>query len=256
MKREILGGKSSVYLVRVRKGDARMAIRQVQQIAQRPWLKPMGRAFLAILIGVYGQLAIAILVWLISDSPDKIGALGEFGIKAALTLVECSVLLFLVLDKESLRKYFNLGSWQKSLLLGTLGAVPLLVANRVLYGWIIRFIHGEFDFYSKLTGSNLGGVSFLLLQCVYYILEIFILVYAYAKLAEGLRLWRPLSRWAVVVIGWLFLFVTWGLAHGFVVADLLSFGIGLYLPLAFVVLYEMTDNALAPTITWLLFLAI
>jgi hypothetical protein len=233
-----------------------MGSQQALQPTHRPWLRPIGRALLAILIGVYGQLAVALLVWLFTEPPDQVGALGEIGIKVALIFVEASVLLLLTLDKEPLSKYVNLCSWQKSLLLGLLGAIPLIVANRVLYGWIIRFVHGELDFYSKLTGSILGGALFLLLQCVYYLLEIFILVYAYAKLAEGLRLWRPLPRWAVIFIGWLFLFVTWGLAHGFILSDTLSFGIGLYLPLAFVVLYEMTDSALAPSITWLLFLAI
>jgi hypothetical protein len=60
----------------------------------------------------------------------------------------------------------------------------------------------------------------------------------------------------VVAIGWFFLFTTWSLVHGFVVTDLLTFGIGLYLPFIFAALYEYTENQLTPAITWLLFLAI
>jgi hypothetical protein len=242
-----------------REGKYAMGTPQNGQTAYRPWSKPVWRALQAMLIGVYGQLAIALLVWLIIDSPDQIGALGELGIKFALVLVEAGVLLLLLLDKEPLRKYVHVRSWRNSLLLGLVCAGPLIAANRVTHGWIIRFIHGEFDFYRQLTGSNTSGAAFLLLQIVYYLFEIFVLVYAYAKLAEGVRLWnrsRPLHRWVVVVIGGAFLFVTWSLAHGFVLADMLSFGIGLYLPFVFAFLYETTDSMLAPAITWLLFLAI
>ena len=55
--------------------------------AGRLWTKPIGRAFLAILIGIYGQFAIAALVLLIPNSPDHIGAIGELGIKVSHILV-------------------------------------------------------------------------------------------------------------------------------------------------------------------------
>jgi hypothetical protein len=227
-----------------------------QQTSPRPWLKPIGRAFLAILIGIYGQLALALLVWHILGSPDQLSAMAELGIKVATIVMECSVLLFIALDKEPLGKYINLNSPRKILAAGVLSAIPLVAANRVMQGWIIRFVHGEFAYYQKLTGSGLSATLFLLLQSAYYFFEVFVLVYAYAKLAEGLRTWRPLPHWVLITIGGFFLFVTWSLAHGFVITDLLAFGIGLYLPFAFAALYEYTESQITPAITWLLFLAI
>jgi hypothetical protein len=232
-----------------------MTSQQIQQTRRR-WLKPIGQAFLAILVGIYGQLVLALLIWYTLDKPDHLSALAELDIKVATIVIECSVLLFIALDKEPLRKYVNLNTPRKILILGISGAIPLIAANRVMQGWVIRFVHGEFAFYQKLTGSGLGAMLFLLLQTGYYFFEVFVLVYAYAKLADGLRAWRPLPRLAVVAIGWCFLFVTWSLAHGFVITNLLAFGIGLYLPLAFAALYEYTESLIAPAITWLLFLAI
>jgi hypothetical protein len=232
-----------------------MVSQQIQQTRGRPWLKPIGRAFLAIFIGIYGQLALALLIWYILGSTYQLSALAELGIKVATIVIECSVLLFIALDKEPLRKYINLNLPRRIFTAGALCAIPLLAANRVMQGWIVRFIHGEFAYFQRLTGSDLGAIIFLFLQIAYYFLEVFVLVYAYAKLADGLRTWRPLPRWAVVAIGWFFLFTTWSLAHGFVVTDLLAFGIGLYLPLVFAALYEYTKSQLAPAITWLLFLA-
>jgi hypothetical protein len=229
---------------------------QNQQTSSRPWLKPIGRAFLAIFIGIYGQLALAFPIWYALGSPDQLSALAELGIKVATIVMECSVLLFIALDKEPLGKYVNLNSPRKILTTGVLSAIPLLAANRVMQGWIIRFVHGEFAYYQRLAGSGLGATLFLLLQIAYYFFEVFVLVYAYAKLAEGLRSWRPLPHWVLVTIGGFFLFVTWSLAHGFVVTNLLAFGIGLYLPFAFAALYEYTGSQITPAITWLLFLAI
>jgi hypothetical protein len=233
-----------------------MVSQQIQQTTGRPWVKPIGRAFLAIFIGIYGQLALALLIWYMSGSTDQLSAPAELGIKVATIAMECSVLLFIALDKEPLRKYINLNLPRRILTAGVLSAIPLVAANRVMQGWIIRFVHGEFAYYQRLTGSDFGAMIFLLLQIVYYFLEVFVLVYAYAKLADGLRAWRPLPRWTVIATGWFFLFATWSLAHGFVVTDLLAFGIGLYLPLAFAGLFEYTESQITPAITWLLFLAI
>jgi hypothetical protein len=201
-------------------------------------------------------LALALLIWYVLGAPDQLSALAELGVKVASLVMECSVFLFIVLEKEPLRKYINLNSPRKILLLGLSGSIPLIAANRLMQGWIIRFVHGEFAYYQNLTGSGLGATLFLLLQVLYYFLEVFVLVYAYAKLTEGLLNWRPLSRWAVVTIGGFFLFLTWSLVHGFVVTSPLAFGVGLYLPFAFAALYEHTKSVITPAITWLLFLAI
>ena len=225
-----------------------------QSVTQRAWVKPIVRACLAIFIGIYSQMILAIPIWSALGSPEQLSFAAELGIKIGLILVECSVLIFIVLDKEPLNKYINLRSPGRIMILGLLASIPLLVANRIMHGWIIRLYHGEFTYYRQLSGSNLGGALFLLLQIAYYFFEVFVLVYAYAKLSEGLRLWRPLPRWSVVGIGGAFLFVTWSLAHGFVVTDLLSFGISLYLPLIFATLYEFTESQIAPMIAWFLFL--
>lgn len=229
---------------------------QSTQVARHSWLKPIGRSMLAILMGIYGQIIIAVPIWYALGSPEQLSAVAELGLKVVTLVMECSVFVLIALDKEPLDKYINLRSWRRILLLGLSGAIPLVAANRVMQGWIIRFIHGEFAYYSRLTGSSLGAMLFLLLQTAYYFFEVFVLVYAYAKLAEGLRAWRPLPRWTVVVIGGLFLFATWSLAHGFVVSNLMALGIGLYLPFAFAVLYEYTESQITPAITWLIFLAI
>jgi hypothetical protein len=233
-----------------------MVSEQIRKTTGRPWVKPIGRAFLAILIGIYGQLALALLIWYMLGSTDQLSALAELGIKVATIAIECSVLLFIALDKEPLKKYINLNLPRRIFTAGVLCAIPLVAANRVMQGWIIRFVHGEFAYYQRLTSSDFWAIIFLFLQIAYYFLEVFILVYAYAKLADGLRAWRPLPHWTVITIGWFFLFTTWSLAHGFVVTDVLTFGIGLYLPLVFAALYEYTKSQLTPAITWLLFLAI
>jgi len=238
------------------KGGAAMVSQGGRPASQRPQLKPFGRAILAVIMGIYGQMILAIPIWYALGSPEQLGAAAEFGIKVATLVMECSVLLLIAIDKESLTKYINLHSPGRILLFGLLAAIPLVAANRVMQGWIIRFVHGEFAYYSRLTGSSLGASLFLLLQIAYYFLEVFVLVYAYAKLAEGLRLYRSLPRWSIVATGGLFLFVTWSLAHGFVITNLMSFGIGLYLPFAFAALYDFTDSQITPAITWLLFLAI
>ena len=230
-----------------------MLTQQSQRSLQHPWLKPIGRAVLAIMMGVYGQMIIAISVWYVLGSPEQFSLAFEFGIKIALLVMECSVFILLVVDKEPLKKYINLLSPRRIIISGFLASIPLVIANRVMYGWIIRIFHGEFVYYRQLSGSNLAGVLFLLLQVGYYFFEVFVLVYAYAKLAEGLRTWRSLPRWGVVVIGGIFLFATWSLAHGFVVTSLMKFSIGLYLPFAFVLLYELAGSQLAPAITWFLF---
>ncbi|MEJ2264734.1 MAG: hypothetical protein P8X95_14920 [Anaerolineales bacterium] len=233
-----------------------MASQHIQLTPGHPQLKPIGRAILAIFIGIYGQMIIAMPIWYALGSPNQLGVAAEFGIKVATLAMECSVLLLIAIDKEPLVKYINLNSPGRILLFGLLAAIPLVAANRMMQGWIIRFVHGEFAYYSRLTGSSLGATLFLLLQTAYYFFEAFVLVYAYAKLAEGLRLWRPLPRWTVVSIGGLFLFLTWSLAHGFVITSIISFGIGIYLPFAFAALFEFTDSQVSPAITWLLFLAI
>jgi len=229
---------------------------QIQPATRRLWLKPIGRAFLAILLGIYGQLALAYPIWYALGSPDQLGLAGELGIKIATIMMECSVLFLIAIDKESLRKYIHLRSPSRILLMGLLAAVPLVAANRIMQGWIIRLVHGEFAYYTRLTGSGWGAVLFLVLQFAYYFFEVFVLVYAYAKLAEGLRAWRPLPCWLVISMGGFFLFVTWSLAHGFVVTDLMGLGIGLYLPFIFALLYELTDSQITPMITWFLFLFI
>jgi hypothetical protein len=222
----------------------------------RPWLKPIGRALLAIVLGIFGQLIPAFGIWAAIGRPDQFTPIEELIIKMCLIAVECSVLVLIALDKEPLGKYINLRKPGQILMLGTLGAIPLVIANRVTHGWIIRFVHGEFAYYNRLTGSNWGAGLFMLLACVYYFLEIFVLVYAYVKLAEGLNAWRILPRWVVILAGWGFLFLAWSLLHGFVFSGSLAFGIGLYLPLIFVLLYEYTGSLVAPAITWYLFLAI
>lgn len=233
-----------------------MISQQIQPTSRYPPLKPIGRAILAIFMGIYGQMIIAIPIWYALGSPEQLSIAAESVIKIATLVMECSVLLLIAMDREPLAKYINLHSPRRILLFGLLAAIPLVAANRVMQGWIIRFVHGEFAYYSRLTGSSLGATLFLLLQTAYYFFEAFVLVYAYAKLAEGLRLWRPLPRWTVVSIGGLFLFLTWSLAHGFVITSIMSFGIGLYLPFAFAALFEFTDSQISPAITWLLFLAI
>jgi hypothetical protein len=229
---------------------------QIQQSVQRQWLRPIGRAVLMILIGIYGQMILAIPIWYALGAPEQLSVAAELGIKVITLLVECSVLLLIALDKESLSRYINVQSPRRILLFGLLGAVPLIAANRLMQGWIIRAFHGEFAYYFRLTGSNLGAVLFLLLQLAYYFFEVFVLIYAYAKLAEGLRAWRTIPRWAVILTGGFFLFVTWSLAHGFVLTDPLALSIGIYLPLIFVVSFEFTGSLVAPLITWLLFLMV
>jgi hypothetical protein len=229
---------------------------QIQRTTRRAWLKPIGRSILAIVMGIYGQMILALPIWYALGSPEQLGLGGELGIKIATLVMECSVLILIAVDKEPVKKYINLRSPRRILLAGLVAAIPLVVANRVLHGWIIRAVHGEFAYYTRLTGSGWGASLFMILQLAYYFFEAFVLVYAYAKLAEGLRAWRPMPRWAVILIGGLYLFVTWSLAHGFVVTNLLAFGIGFYLPSAFVVLYEYTESQIAPLIAWLLFLAI
>jgi hypothetical protein len=233
-----------------------MASQPIQHTSRHPQLKPIGRAILAILMGIYGQMIIAIPIWYALGSPEQLGVAAELGIKVATLGMECSVLLLIALDREPLAKYINLHSPRQILFFGLLAAIPLMAANRVMQGWIFRFVHGEFAYYSRLTGSSLGAALFLFLQTAYYFFEAFVLVYAYAKLAEGLRLWRSLPRWTVVSIGGLFLFLTWSLAHGFVITNIMSFGIGLYLPFAFAALFEFTGSQVSAAIAWLLFLAI
>ena len=225
---------------------------EIQSSPRRPWLKPIGRAFLAILLGIYGQMAVAFPIWYALGSPEHPGVAGEFGVKIATIMMECSVLILIALDKERLRKYLHLRSPGRALLMGTLAALPLVSANRIMRGWSIRLVHGEFAYYNQLTDSWWGAVPFLLLQLVYYFFEVFVLVYAYAKLAEGLRAWRPLPRWLVIIMGGFFLFVTWSLAHGFVITDLMGLCIGLYLPFVFGLLYELTDSLITPMIAWFL----
>jgi hypothetical protein len=227
---------------------------QVQFTTRRAWLRPFGRSILAIVMGIYGQMILALTIWYALGSPEQLDLAEELGIKFATLVMECSVLFLIAIDKESVVKYINLRSPRRILLTGLVAAIPLVVANRVLHGWIIRAIHGEFAYYTRLTGSGWGASLFLILQLAYYFFEAFVLVYAYAKLAEGLRAWRPLPRWVVTLIGGLYLFVTWSLVHGFVVTNLLAFGIGLYLPFIFATLYEYTESQITPVITWLLFL--
>lgn len=229
-------------------------LQQIRPTTQRAWLKPIGRAFLAMIMGIYGQMILAYPIWYALGSPEQLSIAGELGIKLATLAMECSVLLLIAIDKESVKKFINLRSPRRILLAGLVVAIPLVAANRVTHGWNIRVFHGEFAYYSRLTDSVLGASLFLILQLAYYFFEAFVLVYAYAKLAEGLRAWRPMPRWVVILAGGIFLFATWSLAHGFVVTNLLAFGIGLYLPFAFAGLYEYTESQITPTITWLLFL--
>jgi hypothetical protein len=228
----------------------------IQLKTRRAWLKPIGRSILAIVLGIYGQMILALPIWYALGSPEQLDLIEELGIKIATLVMECSVLVLIAVDKEPLKKYINLCSPRRILLSGLVAAIPLVSANRALHGWDIRLIHGEFAYYTRLTGSDWGASLFLVLQIAYYFFEAFVLVYAYVKLAEGLRAWRPLPRWVVLLTGGFYLFVTWSLAHGFVVTNLLAFGIGIYLPFAFTVLYEYTESQIAPLITWLLFLAI
>ena len=218
---------------------------QIQQSVQRPWLRPIGRAVLAIMVGIYGQMILAFPLWYALGSPEQLSAAQELSIKLVTLLMECGVLLLIALDKEPLSRYINLKSPRRILLFGLLGAVPLIAANRLMQGWIIRAFHGEFTYYYRLTGTDLGATLFLLLQLAYYFFEVFVLVYAYAKLAEGLRAWRSIPRLVVIICGGLFLFVTWSLAHGFVLTDLLALGIGVYLPLIFALSFELTGSKLS-----------
>lgn len=227
---------------------------EIQPVTRRVWLKPLGRAFLAILLGIYGQMALAYPIWYALGSPEQLSIVEELAIKIATIVMECSVLFLIMIDKESLQKYINLRSPGRILLSGLLAAVPLVAANRLMQGWNIRLVHGEFAYYSRLTGSGWGAALFLLLQLAYYFFEVFVLVYAYAKITEGLRAWRSLPCWKVTLIGGFYLFVTWSLAHGFVVTDLMGLGIGLYLPFIFAFLFEFTNSQIAPMIAWFLFL--
>lgn len=227
---------------------------QTQLVTQRAWLKPVGRALLAIIIGIYGQMVIAIPLWYAFGTPEEPVLAVELVVKVAVLAAECVVLLLLAMDKESIRKYVNLRSPRRILLLGLAAAVPLVAANRISHGWDIRLIHGDFAFYLRLTGSYPGAGLFFALQLSYYFFEAYVLVYAYAKLAEGLRFWRPMPRWVVILIGALFLFITWSLAHGFVLSSPIYFAIGFYLPFIFAALYDLTDSQVAPLIAWFLFL--
>jgi hypothetical protein len=227
---------------------------QIQLTTRRVWLKPIGRSILAIVMGIYGQMVLAFPIWYALGSPEQLDLAEELGIKIATLVMECSVLFLIAVDKESVKKYINLRSPRRILLTGLVAAIPLVIANRALHGWIIRAINGEFTYYVRLTGSSWGAALFIFLQLAYYFFEAFVLVYAYAKLAEGLRAWRPMPRWVVILIGGLYLFVTWSLVHGFVVTNLLAFGIGLYLPFIFAALYEFTQSQITPAIPWFLFL--
>ncbi len=227
---------------------------EIQSSRKRSWLKPIGRAFLAILFGIYGQIVLAYPIWYALGSSEQLSVAGELGIKIATIVMECSVLILIAIDKERLRKYIHLRSPARVLLIGTLASIPLVAVNRVMQGWNIRLVHGEFAYYSRLTGSGYGAALFLSLQLAYYFFEVFVLVYAYAKLTEGLRKWRPLPRWLLIIVGGFFLFVTWSLAHGFVVTSLMGLGIGLYLPFIFAWAYELTESQIAPMIIWFLFL--
>jgi hypothetical protein len=233
-----------------------MEFLSIQNLVYRPWLKPMSRSVLAIILGIYGQLLIALVVWVLLGKPVQLSFQAELAVKIALVLLESSVLVLIFMDKEPLSHYINLQQPTRILLSGLVAGIPLVLANRLMQGWSIRYVHGELAYYSQLTGSTLGGLGFLLLQTVYYFMEVFVLVYAYAKLAEGLRVWKQLPEKMIVIIGGLFLFITWSLPHGFVLTSLLSFSIGIYLPFAFAALYEYTDSQVAPLIAWIMFLAL
>jgi len=228
---------------------------EAQQPSASSPLKTLGRALLALVVVMLGEVAIILLIGLVLGDRElaKVFQPAAF---ALLIMTRAIVPILMWRDEESWRKY--LGPLSRATWLYTLmGIVAMtggyrLFVDRPFPNFSREFGAGFFSYF----GTPLAQIM-IVMQYFYYVTEGMWMVYVLAKASEAITAWQPsLPVWLAGTGGGLFLGLSWGLAHALTQGSLAVGLLGLLQAIVFGWLYGRTRSGLPPLSAWMAFLVL
>jgi hypothetical protein len=218
-------------------------------------LKLLGRALLALIVGMGGEVALLLVIT---------GVFMSLGMQEAPQVLQPVFMLLLISTKaivpflmrrdgEPWRKYLGPLSWS-TWLYAAGGILVLTLGFRLWETRPFPIIAQEFEGMVRYFGMPLG-LLMLAMQFLYYATEGVLMVYVIVKGSEAVRAWRPIcSPWLAGACGGLLLGLTWGLAH-ILSKGALDVGLSsLLMAMLLGFLHGRTRSGLPPWLAWMGFL--
>jgi hypothetical protein len=233
----------------------RMMETEAQQPSASSPLKPLGRAWLALIVVMLGEVAIILLIGLVLGERELPKVLQPAAF-ALLIMTRAIVPILMRQDGESWRKYVG-PLTRITWLYAAIGILALTVGYRLFVDRPFPNFNREFSasFFSYF-GTPLAQIM-IAMQYLYYVTEGMWMVYVLVKASEAIKAWQPsLPVRLAGTGGGLFLGLTWGLAHTLTQGSLAVGLLGLLQAIVLGWLYGRTRSGLPPLLAWMAFLAL